>query len=223
MQNQQVTLTIEAVHRALVKGNERYVRDNGYEAGTVSPDLHKASKFIDDTVIAYAAKLAAQSKLDQQSIIDAIANVLPVKASMRMLEFWACLAAKNYQRLDAVTALEILSAAYAGATSRDAVRFAATGKGNESTSDEVPGIETVRKLQRVMRKVSTGTEGTQNSRSFGKAGFCRILGMGSMQRDEHGTNRLIVNVGNAYVQAVKRMVEQASEGTLKLARGTTKD
>ena len=142
---------------------------------------------------------------------------------MRACEFFACINAKNYKLLDGVTALQALSAAYAGATTRDAVMFAATGKGNESTSDEVKGIALVRKLQKVLPTVATGTESTQNSRSFGAQGFARALDIGYMQKDAHKVTRLHVNKSNPFFRAMVKMIETASGETLKQMRGTVEE
>lgn len=216
--------TLETLIAAIAVAESRYIAtaptDKAGNVLTASADLRKGRKFLTVETVAHAASLLDKSKIDGNAVLTSIGSAMPVKAVMRMCEFFAALHAKNYQQLDAVTVLSILSNAYAGAKSRDALMFATTGKGDENTSDVVQ-VENVRKLQRVMKKVGATTAPTQISRSFGKAGFCGALGIGRIVRDEKSGQRELVEVSksNAFFRAVYQMVNDASENTLSLMRG----
>ena len=207
-----------AMVAAIAQANQRWAQKENITGGIISPDLQRALKFIDAGVTAHAVALMTEEK--SPAFFALVAQSLGNKAIMRCCEFFACLSSKNYKMLDGVTALEALSCAYAGATTRSAISFAATGKGNESTSDEVQGLALVRKLQKVLPTVASSTESTQNSRSFGANGFCRALEIGFMQRDAHKINRLVINKSNPFFRAMVKMIESASGETLKQMRGT---
>ena len=105
-----------------------------------------------------------------------------------------------------------------------AVTFAVTGKGNESTSDEVKDLARIRRVQGVINKVSARTEPTQVSRSFGKNGFCAYLGLGQFVRDEKtGQKVLKVSKSHAMYKLVAKLVDKASDATLKTMKGTGAD
>jgi hypothetical protein len=215
-------ITLENVKLAISRANDRHSKKTG-ETG-FQADLLKAGKYWDDGLCVFVAGMLNRARIDQLEFLATIADNMPVKAVMRASEFFACLHAKDYSKLDGVTALSILSAVHAGAVSRSAVFFAATGRGNESTSDVVSDISLVRKLQKALRKtVGATTESTQNSRSFGTNGFCKYLRMGAMVKAKGAEATLEVNAKSPFVGAIAKMVEQASEDTLSLVKGAKKD
>lgn len=220
-------LTFAQFNDALTSANERYLAgspcDKSGNPLTRSADIAKGRKFIDAAVVDSFALLLQQSGIDAWEICTATEKVLPMKAIMRMCEFAHALSAGDYRKLDATTVLTILACAQSGAKTRDAVSFAVTGKGNESTSDEVRDIEQVRRLQKLFAKVGSGTEPTQVSRSFGKNGFCVALGLGGFNFDEKAGARILkVNKGNAFYKLVAQMVRKASDSTLKTMKGADK-
>ena len=127
-----------ALIEAIAKANKRWAQKENVADGVLSPDLQRALKFLDASVTANAVSLMTEEK--SPAFFALVANSLGNKAIMRCCEFFACLNSRNYKLLDGVTALEALSCAYAGASTRSGIAFAATGKGNESTSDEVQGL-----------------------------------------------------------------------------------
>lgn len=215
-------LTLEMLNAAIATAEARYLAsaptDKAGNPLTSSADLRKARKFVDDKVIAYVG-----NKVDADALCKAIAETMPVKATMRMCEFFSACSAGNYQQLDAVTVLSILSAVNAGASARDAVTFAVTGKGDDSTSDIVKNTALVRKLQSVCAKVGVTTAPTQLSRSFGVNGFCRALGIGQFERNESGTRELVkIYTKNPFYKRVASLIDDATEGTLELMKGMKK-
>jgi hypothetical protein len=215
-------ITLENVFIAINRANDRYNAKTG--SAHLQDDLKKARGFWDESLCTFVAGMLNKARIDQVEFLATIADNMPVKAVMRASEFFACLHAKDYSKLDGVTALSILSAVHAGAVTRSAVFFAATGRGNESTSDVVSDISLVRKLQKALRKtVGATTESTQNSRSFGTNGFCKYLRMGAMVKAKGKEATLEVNAKSPFVAAIAKMVEQASEDTLSLVKGAKKD
>jgi len=226
-ENQVSPLSLSTMSAALEKAQARYLAGNPTDkagnALTSSADIRKGAKFLDEIVIAHFAGMLEQSGIDAGVVLQSIETTLPMKAIMRMCEFAHALSAGDYRKLDATTVLTILACGQAGARTRDAITFAVTGKGNESTSDEVRDIEQVRRLQKLFPKVGSGTEPTQVSRSFGKNGFCGALGIGKFEHDEKANARTLkVNKGNAFYKTVKNMVSKASDATLKTMRGADK-
>jgi hypothetical protein len=222
-QAKEQVITLENVFIAINRANDRYNTKTG--SAHMQDDLKKARGYWDDALCVFVAGMLNKARIDQTTFLATIADNMPVKAVMRASEFFACLHAKDYTKLDGVTALSLLSAIHAGAVTRSALIFATTGKGDESTSDVVSDISLVRKLQKALKKtVGVTTEGTQNSRSFGSNGFCRYLGMGHMVKAKGATETsLEVNAKSPFVGAIAKMVEQASEDTLSLVKGAKKD
>jgi hypothetical protein len=215
-------ITLENVKLAVNRANDRYNKKTG--SAHLQDDLKKALGYWDDALCVYVAGMLNKARIDQVTFLATIADQMPVKAVMRASEFFACLHSKDYRMLDGVTALSILSAIHAGAVSRSAVFFAATGRGDESTSDVVSDVSLVRKLQKALKKtVGATTESTQNSRSFGTNGFCKFLKMGEMVKQKGAESQLEVNAKSPFVAAIAKMVEVASEDTLSLVKGAKKD
>lgn len=218
-------LTLPMLGVALNENESRYLAKNPQDKGgnelQSSADIRKARKFLTPENVAHAGDLLAKAGIDGQALCDAVAKRQPVKASMRMCEFFSALHSGNYKLLDAVTVLTILANVQAGAQTRAAVSFAVTGKGDENTSDQVRNIERVKRLQRIVpNKVGAGTEPTQVSRSFGKAGFCGDIGLGRFVYDEkRETRTLKVDGRNPFYKMVARMIDKASDATLKTMKG----
>jgi hypothetical protein len=212
--------TLENVSIACESARVRWCDVNGYASDAQSPDLDKARKFMTAEVCGYAGALMVKGSIDEQSILDGIASRMPVKAIMRMGEMFDRM--RSGRGSDRTTLLAT-SGALIGATSRSAVYFAVSGKGDENTSDHVRDVETVRKLQKVFGRVGVTTVATQLSRSFGKNGFAHVLGMGHFEKQKDGAEpQLTVTRGNVFVRELRKYAETASETTLKLNQGTKK-
>jgi hypothetical protein len=221
-QVKETVFTLENVMLSIRRANDRWAAKTG-EVGECE-DLKTARKFWDDALCVFAVSMLKRARIDELTFLSTIADKMGVKAVKRVSEFFACLHAKDYTKLDGVTALSLLSAIHAGATSRSALVFASTGKGDESTSENVANVELVRKLQKTLKKVGTTTEATQNSRSFGANGFCVYLSMGAMVKVAGKTEKqLEVNAKSPFIAAIAKMVEQASPETLALVKGAKKD
>jgi len=214
MQNVQTEFTLENVLIAIARANDRWAKKTG-STGECE-DLKTARKFWDEKLCVFAAGMLKRARIGEIDFLATIADNMGVKAVKRVSEFFACLHSKDYAMLDGLSAL------HAGATTRSALVFATTGKGDDMTSDVVSDIALVRKLQKVMRKVGVTTEPTQNSRSFGANGFCKYLNMGKMVKVKGSESTIEVNAKSPFVAAIAKMVEQASEETLSLVKGAKK-
>jgi hypothetical protein len=213
--------TLEVVHAAIENARIRWAQENGYAPDATSDDLSKAKNYATAEVCEYAGALMLKGNIEAQSIIDAMGARLPVKANMRMLEMFDRM--RSGKGSDRTTLLAI-AGALIGATSRSAVHFAVSGKGDENTSDHVRDTATVRKLQNVFGRVGVTTVATQLSRSFGKNGFCNVLGMGAFNKSKDGAEpQLSVSRGNVFVRELRKYAETASETTLKLNQGVKKE
>lgn len=217
--NTQTTLTLATLTAALAVRESLYLSTNPVnDLGvplTASADLRKGAKYLTAPLIEWAAP----SIEDHAQFLRSVETTLSVKAIFRMCQFWAALHSGNTAILDRTTALETLSSLFAGAHTRSALHFAATGKGDENTSDQVKGISTVRKLQKALGQVGATTEQTQNSRTFGKGGFARACGMGSMTKGATSNELSNVNAANGFVVALVALIEKTTESTLTVNMG----
>lgn len=225
--NAQTKITVESINAAYAVAEKRWFlnRDVATVAKGIekSEDLKKGLKSWSADTAAYCGQLVSESGIEADTFLKACADTLSVKALMRLPEFMQALHAGNYAKLDGVTCLEILCAATAGGATRQAIAFAATGKGDDNTSAVVKNVSLIRKLQKVLSKVGASTEPTQNSRSFGKGGFCVALGVARMTKDEHGQRVLSVSTDNPVYKRVSDLVSKASDETLKQVKGAKKD
>lgn len=216
-------ITLDAYHVALNTAEQRWF--DGREAKTIaagivkSDDIADARKWLSAQTVDFINGKLEGLNLTGEAYLQAVANQLGVKAQKRMIEFFNALHAENYRKLDGVTVLDILACAYAGAVTRDALTFAATGKGNEHTSSEVKNLDLVRKLQKHLPVVGSSTEPTQHSRSFGKNGFCHVLNLARMGKDDKGNKRFFTNEKNPLFVACAKMIDKASDSTLELIKG----
>jgi hypothetical protein len=212
---------VETVSAAIARANARWAQEWGHTEGTKCDSLETAQKYVTADVVTYAAGMLADGSINASDVLGQISDRLPVKATMRMLEmFERMYRGKGSDR----TTLLAVCGALMGATSRNAVHFAVTGKGDENTSDHVKNTARVRKLQKLFGLVGVTTVSTQLSRSFGKNGFCNILGMGVFEKGAKGTDpQLKVNAENVFVRALATYADTASENTLKLNQGSKKD
>ena len=211
------TLTLASLALAIMQANDRHNAKAGLPSGKVQPDLQRALKHCSVESVAYAATLCD----DQQATLDAVAKTLPVKAIMRMTEFFSALHSGNTALLDRETALTVVGVVCNGAVSRTALAFCSTGKGDENTSDAVKGMTLQRKMQRALGTVGGSTEQTQHSRTWGKAGFLSLgLNAGNMQAGGVGERELVnVNAKNGFIVALLALLEKTSETTLAVNMG----
>jgi hypothetical protein len=217
-------LTLNMLAGAIGEAEKRYLstspRDKGGNLLTSSADLRKGRKFLTAENVQTAARLLTDAGIDAQALCDRIAKSQPVKATMRMCEFFNALHSGDYKLLDATTVLTILANVRAGAKTRDAIAFSVTGRGDDNTSDQVRSVERIKRLQKLFPKVGAGTEPTQVSRSFGERGFAGDLGIGRFERDAHGQRMLKVNGSNPFYKLVAKLVDKASDATLRTMKGT---
>lgn len=217
MNDQQNVFGLETVHAALEIARARWASVNGYAPDAVSDDLTKARNYLTAEVCAYAGALMVKGALDAGAILTDMGDRMPVKALMRMGEMFSRM--RSDQGCDRTTLLA-LTGALVGSTSRAAVWFSVSRKGDENTSDHVPALETISKLQKVFGRVGITTCATQLSRSFGKNGFCNVLGMGAFHKGKDGAEpQLEVKRSNPFVRALRTYAETKSEATLKLNQG----
>jgi hypothetical protein len=220
-QVKETIFTLENVSIAFNRANDRYNTKTG--SAHLQDDIKTALAYWDDALCVFASGMLKKARIDETTFLATIADNMGVKACKRVSEFFACLHAKDYSKLDGVTALSLLSAVHAGAVSREALYFANTGKGDESTSDIVKDLSLVSKLRRVIPGVGVTSEETKVSRSFGVNGFCKYLNMGQMVKVKGKSAVLEVNAKSPFVAAIAKMVEQASSDTLSLVKGAKKE
>lgn len=208
---------IAAYHQAdaRYKAHPRNAREAERLGDKMQKDIARGLKFWAGDRAQHIAKLALAT-CDAENMLRFVRNEAGVKACLRLPEFLDAIVSRDYQKLDIVTTLDIISAACAGGSHRDALRFAATGKGDEFTSDLVKNIALVRRVQKFVGTEKTGSEQTRVSRSFGKNGFAGALGLGRLIKNEHGQTVLQVDTKHKLFKQLVNMLETASDHTLEL-------
>jgi hypothetical protein len=214
VQHALLSITLPQVKHALVRAQTARGYGNGIDISHA--DIRAGLKFWER---------GSQAMLDYtaQNVPDVAAflagfGALPVKPVKRMSQFLYLLSTGDLNRgLYRTLALEVLGAGCAGATSRAALTFAATGKGDENTSDLVRDVSLVQKLHRAIGRVGSGTEPTQNSNSFGVNGFAKLLGLARMVKDGDKSRELTVNRESPFYRDLRNIIAKASDATLALA------
>jgi hypothetical protein len=102
-QVKETVFTLSNVLTAIGRGNDRWAAKQG--AVTECPDLKKARGYWDDALCIFAATMLKRARIEEIDFLSTIADKMGVKAIMRVSEFFACLHAKDYSKLDGVTAL----------------------------------------------------------------------------------------------------------------------
>lgn len=176
MKNAQNT-QFATIETAYSKANSAYNARHNSESTTMQKDIAKGlsvfASFSEGQFLALE-----KMGIDWASIEKGIAQATNVKVAMRLPMFLAFIVSGNGAMLkgSAQTALIEYCALMLGAKTKDALRFASTGKGDENTSDEI-NIAKARLIQKAFSTVSVGSRDTQASVSFSKGGLLSVLGM----------------------------------------------
>jgi hypothetical protein len=211
-------ITLSGIFNAINEAQDRYSAKKP-DAALPQKDLQRARKYLNDATVAAVAPMLEKAGVTPDMLYNAIAKNQPVKATMRMCEWFHAISAGDYKLLDVVTVNTILSAVRFGAVSSKGVFFATTGIGDDTTSDHVKNTALVRKLHNAVGKVGATTSSTQVSRSFGKNGFAGDIGLGKFVRDESGERRLTIDGQNPFYRRVAHLIDVATENTLRTMRG----
>ncbi len=205
------TLTIDLIRNAYALGNAAY-RARNPESGTDSKDIANGLARFERFSAAQWAGIAALG-IDA-SIVEGIANTGNVKVLLRLPQLIDYLVTGDHRALQgsAKTAVVEALAIEAGAKTRDALRFAATGKGDENTSDQID-VSKARAFVRALggTLISASTEPTQNSVAFARGNLLAILGI-AHKTDRRGMPEL--NRDSGLYRAIAKHVNRISERDL---------
>lgn len=210
-------LNIETVKTALFAANAAYVARKGEKANVnkagVNPDLAKALSIAGKVAPAQWAAIEALDVAPQ--LLKGLTDATNTKKPMRTLQavLFALTGAGEYLKGSARTfILEFCGLAIAGAKTRAGLAFCATGKGNESTSDEVK-MQKARAIIRAFGAVGVSTESTQNSVAFSAGGIAATLGVAHKGKRSGMPE---INLENKVAQALDKIVSGMTDGKLAL-------
>jgi hypothetical protein len=145
---------------------------------------------------------------------------LPVKAQKRAIEFAGAVSAKDFEKLDSVTAAGLCALSLVGECKTEALFYAATRKGSESTTDAIKGqTEGFAQIHKLIGRVGGTTAPTQISRSFGKSGFVRFFDACEGIARE---GSLSLNKNSRMVRSVAGLIASATDGQLALIKSKKK-
>lgn len=168
------------LQQALIAANSAYIARKGsaakLNAAGVQDDIASAlitcGRFSDANVSALAAIC------DLPAALRMIGQATNVKKALRALDLLALLAFDDLKFCRAsakVFVVEYAGLLTAGVKTRSGLRFVATGKGNENTSDEVK-VTQAGKLRKALGATSESSVLTQESVSWSKGGLGEIVG-----------------------------------------------
>lgn len=196
-------LNIESVTVAMVAQNQSYIARKGINAALnkngMQGDIADGLKhWVGFTVPMYDE--LSKVGITEEQVITGIKNTRNVKVALRLPQILAFIATGSVTHLQgsAKTLFYEVGALAMGAKTRAALFFAATGKGDENTSDVI-NVPAIRKLQKVAGLIGATTEQTQNSVSFAKDNLGDVLGIAT----KAGRNALpVVNTESPVLKAL---------------------
>lgn len=212
-------VTIETVRAALTAANAAYIARtpeadrNMNKAGTMQKDIAQAWEIAGKVSAPVWGGIDALGIADQ--LIKGIESATNTKKPMRILQavLFAQTTDGRYLKGSAKTfLLQFCALAAGGAKTRSALFFAATGKGNESTSDEI-SVTKARLILKRFGGIGEGSESTQNSVSFSKGGIAETLGVAIKDKR---TGMPAINLDNKVAQALDNIVKGMTDGKLAL-------
>ena len=120
----------------------------------------------------------AKLGIDWGKVSEGLSRATNVKVARRLPQFVAFIISGDarYLQGSAQTALLEYCALCIGAKTKEALRFASTGKGDENTSDQI-NVSKARTLRNAFGEVKSSSRDTQASVSFSKGGLLDILGL----------------------------------------------
>ncbi len=170
-----------AIINAFTAANKGYIARNGAKAKLAAngfqDDVSAGLKTFNEMTIPQMQKLASYG-IDWARVGDYIANCSNVKIARRsaQLPLFVMTGDPKYCTGSTKTAFLIYCALHANAKTKDALRFAATGKGNESTSDEI-SVQRARAVLRAFGAVNGSSYDTQASVSAKDGGLLDMFGL----------------------------------------------
>lgn len=217
-------ITIESLQNALAAANVAYVARKGETANInktgINPDIAGAAKLVAALTAPQLARINELVPNLPAAIKDATSTKKPLRTLQALL--FSITGDGNFIKGSARTFfLEYLGLALAGAKTRDGLAYSATGKGNESTSDEVK-VSQVKKIQKAFGAVGVSTEATQNSVAFSKGGIAEALGVA---RKDSRKGMPIVDLNAPVTIALDETIKTMTDGKIALivAQATGKE
>lgn len=210
-------INFDAVKSALFAANAAYVARKGESANVnkagVNPDIARALKIASQVTDVQWSAIEALDIAPQ--LVKGLTDATNTKKPMRTLEAVMFALTGNGQFLKGSARtfiLEFCGLVIAGASSRAALAFCATGKGDEHTSDSVK-ISKAKMIMRAFGAIGVSTESTQNSVSFSAGGIAAVLGVAAKEKR---TGMPVVNLENKIAIKLDEMVRGMTDNKLEL-------
>ena len=206
----------DTLKNALVAANAAYIArtpDAKLNKSGIQNDIAKALGIVAKMTPAQIEAIEALEVGD--SIIKGLTDATNTKKPMRTLQavLFAVTGSGDYLKGSARTfILEFCGLAIAGAKTRAGLAYCATGKGDESTSDNVK-TQKARAIMKAFGQVGVSTESTQNSVSFSAGGIAATLGVATKDKRSGMPS---VNLDNKVAQALDNIVKGMTDGKLAL-------
>lgn len=218
VEQQKPALSVAMLHSAITHANAQYKTRKGASANIdksgYNPDLAKAYKIAANL---NEAQLIAICELEiAEKLVAGLKDASNTKKPMRTLQaiMFTLTGSGSHLKGSAKTfLLEYCGLVVAGAKNRAGLRFCATGKGDDNTSDEVFSTAKARKLLNAFGAVSVASESTQNSVSFSKGGIAETLGL---TKKDSRTGLPTVNPESKVTVALNAIIEKLTDSQISL-------
>lgn len=215
MQNVQI---IETVKTAFATANKGYCARNPEKGEALKGNLQEDIKagfavFAEFT----PSQITALGKLgvNWERVASMLGSASNVKIARRLPQFIGFIITGDgkYLKASAQTALIEYCALCIGAKTKEALRFASTGKGDESTSDVI-NVSRARDIQKAFGKVNSSSRETQASVSFSKGGILDILGL--VTPWGRGADAMPTPQDCKLARALNALINNATDGQIEL-------
>lgn len=214
-------LTIAMLEQSLKVANEAYIKRNGDDAVLnpktgIQKDIERAYGF---------ARSMSQAQLDEivklqahTRLLEGLKDASSSKKPMRVLQALLFILTGSGKYLTGSSKTFLLAYCgliFAGAKTKDGMRFCVTGKGDEHTSDQVFSTAKATKIRNAFGAVSEASYKTQKSVSFGGKGgdIASSLGLAKTTRDLPDP---IPNLDNPLCARLQHWVNTVTDQQLEL-------
>lgn len=197
--------------------NRAYEKRNNVTLDKMQSDLAYGLK-VCESMTEPQLKALAQLGVNWDQVAGFIGSASNVKKAKRLPQFLKFIVTADGNNLQgsAKTALIAFCALMIGAKNKNGLKFTATGKGDEMTSDSVT-IEKARKIQKLVGKVEPGSYGTQVSVSLSDGGILPALGICAQWSGKGDSAKLPeLNLDNKLTVALVKMISTVSDGQIEL-------
>ncbi|MGV2866501.1 hypothetical protein [Achromobacter sp. AGC39] len=218
MQNQTFAQAIVNQNAAYIARHEKSGKKPNLNNAGFNPDLFAAYKHVTSDFTAPVVEKLESMGADLTDIFARIATVTNTKEALRTVQFLLFLATTDarYVKASVRTALLSFAGLMLGARDRNGLRYVATGKGDEMTSEQVSNVAGKNEVQGIFGKTKKQSVDTQMSVSVKKGATAGILPLLGMVVPSADAKAGVINDANPLATRLFHLISTAAPSTLAL-------